>query len=474
MVGSVTNGDGNTEGAIRTQIPPASVQRAAGKDLRKSCSRASHKEQPHPDPRRDVIALIERSNEDRVEQLVPVRHSRMMESPFSFFRGSAILQTSDLAHTPASGIHVQACGDCHLLNFGGFATPERNLVFDINDFDETSPGPWEWDIKRLAVSLVLAARWRGFSPASARDAVSSAVARYQTQMNLYADMATLEIWYARNSWDDILGGRANQHKLGQLVNATVKRAQHQNSEHVFGKLITDSGDGLRIIDRPPIIYHIPETNVATNLSRFLEAHMASLRDDHRALFQRFRFIDAAMKVVGVGSVGTRCLITLMLGDQNDPLLLQIKEARKSVLESYVDTPPWRHQGERVVAGQRLMQAVSDVFLGWARGPAGRDFYIRQLRDMKVAIELEMLDASMLEDYGALCGATLARAHAKAGQAARISGYLGGSWVFVKAIEEHATAYADQVERDYETFRSAVKAGRIQTETSASDLEVMIS
>lgn len=452
---------------------PAAARRGEGRARRRHCPRSSHAGfQPAGDGR-DVVALLEASNEDRLPNLVPVRYSRMLESPFAFFRGSANVHAYDLAKSPASGVEVQACGDSHVMNFGGFATPERNLVFDVNDFDETFPAPWEWDVKRLAASAVLAARWRGFSSGQARAAANGAVARYREAIAGYADMPTIEVWYSQIRFSDLLQQAQGDRQLARLLDRDITRAQKNTSEHVYGKLTTTVNGAVRIIDQPPLLSHSTQDLHAESRG-FLERYEASLREDYRALFKRFRLVDAALKVVGVGSVGTRCYIVLMLGEHDEPLFLQIKEARRSVLEPYSKPSPFHHHGERVVAGQHLMQAASDIFLGWAHGPAGRQFYVRQLRDMKIAAELDQMDASGLALYGRLCGRALARAHAKAGQAPPIAGYLGSSTAFDDAIEKYALAYADQVERDYETFRAAVRSGRIHTETGASPAETMIA
>lgn len=453
--------------------PPAAKRRDAGRVLRQHCPRSSHAELGFTAEGRDVVAMIEASNEGRVANLIPVRYSRMVESPFAFFRGAAAVQASDLAQSPASGIKVQACGDAHLMNFGGFATPERNLAFDVNDFDETFPAPWEWDVKRLCASLVLAARWRGFSTGQARDAANAAVSRYRERMTAFADMPTMAVWYSRLNLLDLVAEAQSDRRLARLVNRDIRRAQTNTSEHVYGKITATVNGVTRIIDQPPLLSH-PNQDLQALGEEFLKQYGVTLREDFRALLQRFRLVDAALKVVGVGSVGTRCYIVLLLGEHNEPLFLQVKEARRSVLEMHAGPSPWRNQGERVVAGQHLMQAVSDIFLGWARGPEGRDFYVRQLRDMKIAAEIDQLDASELALYGRLCGGALARAHAKAGQSPAIAGYLGSSDAFDEAIAKYALAYADRIERDYETFRAAIRSGRLRTETSASLVETMIA
>jgi len=397
---------GNTASALR---------RDEGKARRQQCPRSSHAHLGAAPPERDVLAMIKASSEDRIENLIPLRYSRMLESPFAFFRGSAIVQASDLARSPNSGIEVQACGDCHLMNFGGFATPERNLVFDVNDFDETFPAPWEWDVKRLCTSVVLAARWRGFSTAQQREAANATAARYRQMANAYADMSTIDVWYSNVSLANIREQIEGNRKFARLFKTDVKRAQRSTSEHVYDKIIGVQNGSVRIIDQPPLLFHTKDDLHAAGRA-FFEQYVATLREDLRTLLRRYRVADAAMKVVGVGSVGTRCYVLLLLDEQNEPFFLQVKEARRSVIEDYAAPSAWQNHGERVVTGQRLMQAVSDIFLGWSRDPHGRDFYVRQLRDAKIAIELDMLDASGLVLYGRACGSVLARAHAKAGQA----------------------------------------------------------
>jgi uncharacterized protein (DUF2252 family) len=424
---------------------------------------------------RDALALIEESDKDRVEQLLPIRFTRMAESPFAFFRGSAIVQAHDLKGTPSTGLTVQCCGDCHLMNFGGFATPERELVFDINDFDETLPGPFEWDVKRLAASFVLAARWLGFGPADARRAAESVVATYRTTLARFAEMSVLETWYAKITIDEVYEEYADDPKVLKLIQKSVKKAAENTTEHVFHK-IAAVGDGKpRIADQPPLLFHPDpsELDMGRDVRPFFERYRGTLISDRAALFDRFHVADVAYKVVGVGSVGTRCFIALFCGDQDDHLFLQVKEARPSVLEGLAGPCPFSNNGERVVAGQRLMQSASDIFLGWTRGMHGRDFYVRQLRDMKIALSLAACTPRILAAYGHLCGRALARAHAKSGDAAAISGYLGTTDVFDEAVADYALAYADQVEKDYESFRAATRAGRFPVETLPSEIESAI-
>jgi uncharacterized protein (DUF2252 family) len=397
----------------------------------------------------------------------------MSQSPFAFFRGCAIVQAHDLLATPVSGPVVQLCGDCHIMNFGGFATPERNLIFDINDFDETYPGPWEWDVKRLATSVVLAARDRGFSNAAARDSARAAVGSYRERMAQYASLSTLEMWYVQIDFTELTGFfKRNAASLGSLP-AVEKYARERTSESVFPKLATVEDGSPVIVDDPPLIYHFHEhlAEAETIFHEFFERYRKSLSDDRKRLFERFQLQDIAIKVVGVGSVGTRCAVGLFLSDGTDPLFLQVKEARRSVIESPA-SPETRivHQGERVVNGQRLMQAASDIFLGWAETPDSHEYYVRQLRDMKVSIDIERFATSTLVDYGVICAWALARGHAKAGDAATIAGYLGSADRFERAVAKYALAYADQIERDFEEFTAAIRDGRISVDVTGADLD----
>jgi uncharacterized protein (DUF2252 family) len=456
-------------------------RRQAGKALRAGCPREAHGPAiiGHTG-KRDIVAMIKTQNEDRLENLVPVRHGRMAQSAFAFFRGTAGLQARDLAGTPHSGIIVQACGDCHLMNFGGFATPERNLTFDINDFDETFPAPFEWDIKRLAASFVVAARWRGFGKDDARRITVRMVRAYRESMLERMDSTVLESWYSRISFDDVMRMAGDDvEALGRLRQLETT-AHDRTHENVFAKLVRTDGGIARIVDEPPLIYH-PDNPALTNavIVKFFADYRAALPEERQILFDRYQFVDLALKVVGVGSVGTLCFIALLLADPDDPLFLQIKEARPSVLEPHVPKVPGAakvkvHHGHRVVLGQRLMQAASDIFLGWATGSAGgRDFYVRQLRDMKIAPVIEKQTPSIMRSYAKLCGLGLARAHDKAGDAAQIAGYLGKSDAFDEAIGDYAEGYADQVERDYAMFVSAIRSGKLVSDTMPGSLESIL-
>jgi uncharacterized protein (DUF2252 family) len=444
-------------------------RRRHGRELRKNCPRSSHSQKVLGQTERDPLALLEESSHDRVAALLPIRYSRMIESPFAFFRGTAILQAYDLFGTPTAGITVQCCGDCHLMNFGGFATPERTLVFDINDLDETLPGPFEWDIKRLATSFVLAARSLRFGNGVAKRAVQAAVRGYREAQARFAEMSELEIWYFKITFSDLLKEAANNAALVSEIKKDVEKASQSTSEHVFHK-ITKVVDGkARIADQPPLLFHddSSQSDMEAMVGQLFADYRATLPSDRQALFDRYRFVDVAYKVVGVGSVGTRCYVALFEDRQDAYLFLQVKEARSSVLEERVGPTRPANHGERVVTGQRLMQSASDIFLGWTRGPGGRDYYVRQLRDMKLAPTLTTFTPEILLAYGQLCGEALARGHAKSGDATLIAGYLGSGTAFDEAIRDYALAYADQVEKDYDAFQGAVRAGRFPIQTAVS-------
>ena len=444
-----------------------------GRALRATCPRSSHETCAKRGDGFDALALIEQSNDARIPGLIPVRYQRMAQSPFTFFRGCAIVQARDLAATPVSGPVVQLCGDCHIANFGGFATPERNLVFDINDFDETFPGPWEWDVKRLATSLVLAARDLGFSKSVAREAAIEAAAAYRIRTAEYARLTTLDVWYRQIDFEDIADFFKRNADVSGDLGAVEKYARERTSETVFPKLATIQDGRPTIVDDPPLIYHFHEhvAEAEAVITELFRRYRHSLSDDRRRLFDRYRLADIAIKVVGIGSVGTRCAVALFMSDSTDPLFLQIKEARRSVLDSPADPERrYKHQGERVVNGQRLMQAASDIFLGWTELPDAHEYYVRQLRDMKVSVDFSQFERLTLVDYGTICGWALARAHAKAGDPATIAGYLGRRDNFDLAIARYAAAYADQVERDFAEFTAAIHAGRISTDAGDEPLD----
>jgi len=465
---------------LDTALGLTPAERAAkGKAVRAEVPRDSHAVFDPGPGRPDPIALLEEQATTRVPELVPVRYGRMMVSPFTYYRGAALPMAADLATTPVSGLAVQACGDAHLSNFGVFGSAERRLVFDVNDFDETLPGPWEWDVKRLAASLEVAGRGNGFTGKERRAIVAATAAGYRQAMRGFAGMTNLEVWYARADIDELRTQLAPQLKTRQrkAVDQGMAKARTRDSMQEVAKLTRLVDGRPRIIADPPLIVPIDQLtpdemdpgSIEAQVADLLAKYRRTLETDRRILIDQFEFCDLARKVVGVGSVGTRCWIALMLGrDTSDPLFLQIKEAEASVLSRYVGASRHTNQGQRVVAGQRLMQASSDIFLGWQRNPAGfdgkaRDFYVRQLRDWKFSLDIEAMVPRGMRLYGELCGWTLARAHARSGDRIAIAAYLGGADVFDKAISQFAVAYADQNEKDHQSLVDAVASGRITAE-----------
>ena len=429
--------------------------------------------------RADPVELLERQAEKRVPELVPIRYGRMLVSPFTFYRGAALIMAADLAATPRSGLLVQSCGDAHLSNFGLFASPERRLVFDINDFDETLPGPWEWDVKRLAVSMLIAARNNGCSTTDQERIVLDVAAEYRARMAAFAAMGNLDVWYAHFEVESLtkrlvseLGSRMRK-RLEKRVAKSIRR----DSTQAFAKLTREVDGEARIISQPPLIVPADEfldsgqrERLESNVGRVLAAYRDSLQHDRRALLDQYHLVDIARKVVGVGSVGTHAWIALLVGrDGHDPLVLQMKEAQPSVLEEFVGRSEYGNAGERVVAGQRLMQATSDIFLGWVHVEQGvdgapHDYYLRQLRDWKGSLVIEAMDPGALMVYGRLCAATIARAHARTGDRIAIAAYLGTSDVFDRAILSFSEAYAKQNDRDFEALTRAVETGRVVAQT----------
>ncbi|HLM95559.1 MAG TPA: DUF2252 domain-containing protein [Acidimicrobiales bacterium] len=437
-----------------------SEQRAAGQALRTRVPRRGHAKWRPPADRADPVEVLIRTNQDRLPALVPIRHGRMTESPFAYYRGAPAMMAADLSRTLVTGVTLQICGDAHLLNFGSFATPERNLVFDVNDFDETQPGPWEWDLKRLAASLVIAARTAGLGDADGETAVLACSAAYRSEMAAMSELSAFEVWHARIDAAALLAA-APDPRSRRVVERGVSKARQRTSLQALAKLTTVRAGRRVILEDPPLVSRLTDEQVQ-QARRSVRAYLASLDADRRVLLDRYELVDAALKVVGVGSVGTRCFIVLLAGKADlDPLFLQIKEAGASVLAPYVRRSRFENHGRRVVVGQRIMQAGSDTFLGWARID-GFDFYVRQLRDMKLSVRLESVRPTDLAVYGRLCGATLARAHARAGEPAVLAGYLGSSAVFDEALAAFAVGYADQNERDYEAFLGAIRAGRLET------------
>ncbi|MEU5952275.1 DUF2252 domain-containing protein [Streptomyces sp. NPDC047525] len=455
-------------------------QRAAlGKAGRSRAQRSGHAEfAPAPD-RPDPIDVIERQSASRLSELVPIRYGRMLESPFRFFRGAAAIMATDLATTPDSGLRAQLCGDAHMLNFRLLASPERHLMFDVNDFDETLPGPWEWDVKRLVVSLVIAGRENGFSPSQRARVVRSTVRSYRESMRGFARMRTLDVWYSRIDVEDLhatLSAKLDS-RARRRVSRTISKARTRDHLQALEKLARVVDGQLRIAPDPPLITPLDDLmpgverkELEHQLRDLIDRYATTLPADRRALLAQYRVVDMARKVVGVGSVGTRCWIILLLGrDDGDPLLLQAKEAPVSVLAEFAGASSHLNQGERVVAGQRLMQATSDMFLGWERveGLDGRerDFYIRQLRDWKAIPQAELMTPDVMRLFGRMCGATIARAHARSGDRIAIAAYLGGSDSFDRALARFAESYADQNERDHRALAAAVRDGRV---TAAPD------
>jgi uncharacterized protein (DUF2252 family) len=434
----------------------------AGRALRARVPRRSQAAWKPPARRRDPIDLLIASGGRRMPELLPLRYGRMMQSPFAFYRGAAAIMASDLAHTASTGIHVQACGDCHLMNFGGFATPERRIVFDINDFDETLPAPWEWDLKRLATSFVVAGRNNGLTTRDTRDVAARVAGSYREHIRRAAEMRLLERWYDQIGVDDLIETLASP-KWKRWVRGQVAKAVRRSVHDVeLPGLVTVDGRP-RIEDVPPLIVHqhaIAAPAFERVVKEAFRRYRSTLAPDRQILLDRYALEDVAVKVVGVGSVGTWCAVALLVAGGDDALFLQVKEASPSVLAPYAGKSRFSNDGQRVVVGQRLMQAASDLFLGWTGG-RGRHFYVRQLRDVKVKPVIEAADASRLMRYAQWCGWALARAHAKSSEVGTIAGYLGASRRFDDAIARFALAYADQNERDHASLLKAVQDGRIQ-------------
>ncbi len=456
---------------------------ARGQAARREAPRSEHgRWEPAPD-RPDPVTLLEEQGASRVPELVPIRYGRMLVSPFTFYRGGAAIMAADLAATPVSGITVQLCGDAHLSNFGVFGTPERQLIFDINDFDETLPGPWEWDVKRMAASFEIMGRFRGFSPDNRYAIVTAGVREYRERMRRAAGMPTLDAWYDQLDADVLLKMVRQQVRLKQLDKKSARRAKKhvakaytRDSTRVLARRASQLGGELRIVADPPLITPIEDLIVpgtkwedpAPLIKKLLASYRRTLGHQGHPL-EEFRYVHAARKVVGVGSVGTRCYILLFTGrDNDDPLFLQVKEAQASVLEPYAGRSTYPHHGQRVVMGQRLMQAATDIFLGWQRikGLDGvtRDYYVRQFHDWKGSADVERLPMPGAAQYARFCGATLARAHARWGDRIAIASYLGQGDLFDRAIAQFSAAYADQNERDYQAFAAAVNSGRLIAQT----------
>jgi uncharacterized protein (DUF2252 family) len=463
--------------AAKAVSHPSLEQRTAqGTDARTKTSPSAHAKWKPADDRPDPVALLEQQNETREPDLVPVRHGRMMVSPFTFYRGAARIMAADLKATPNAGLIAQLCGDAHLSNFGVFGSPERRLLFDLNDFDETLPGPFEFDVKRMAASFTIAARNNGFPKSVQRAVTTSAVRRYRNAMEDFAGMRTLDVWYASMSEDilqaaETLAKNKQQAKMVKRAKKAAEKARTRDSLQALAKLAEHVDGQYRIVSRPPIIVPMRDVQALYGFSpktaeriirQQFRGYLSTLDEDRRNLLARFEIVDVARKVVGVGSVGTRAFIALLQGrDQADPLFLQVKQASSSVLEDGLPKSRYRMHGERVVRGQRMMQAASDIFLGWGEGQDGRHFYWRQLRDMKGSAVVETMAPEGLTLYGNLCAWTLARAHARSGDPVAMASYLGPYDEFETSITDFAQRYADQNEKDYEAFLAAIKSGRLE-------------
>ncbi len=467
--------------AAAAEDPPKAIhltiaERAArGKTARSEVPRASHATL-ELSADRDPVAQLDEGTAERVPELVPIRYGRMLTSPFAMYRGAAAVMAHDLAATPRSGLNVQLCGDAHLANFGGFASPERSFVFDLNDFDETLRGPFEWDVKRLAASFEIAARHRGFSDAERSAAVLGVTRSYREAMRQFATMRNLDLWYARLDVSELqerLSARKDS-KQAKSARRSVAKARTKDSMKALSRLTTDVDGEPRIVSDPPLIVSLADLAgehdveaIENEIRALVRVYRRTLQGDRRQLLESFRYVDLARKVVGVGSVGTRCWIMLLLGrDSADPLFLQVKEAGASVLESVLGKSRYSNHGQRIVEGQRLMQATSDIFLGWVRNPKGldggsRDFYVRQLWDWKTSVDLEVILPRGLELYAQACGWTLARAHARSGDRVAIASYLGKSDAFERALAEFAATYADLNQADFAALSTAASTGRIE-------------
>ncbi len=440
-------------------------QKARGRALRDKVPRESHAGWEAPKNRRALLRMLRENDKGRLKELLPIRYARMAESTFGFYRGSPSIMAEDLAKTPSTGIIVQACGDAHLKNFGGFATPERNVLFDLNDFDETLPAPWEWDLKRLAASFVVASRQNGHRNRDAMRCTRAAVRSYREHMAQYAEMSPLEIWYDKILDSDVIAGVPEKHRQRVLDRIAKERAKRGHDE-LYPKLVTEEHGEPRIKDAPPLIIHLKQqqrSEEAGSLKAALREYRDSLQPHVRALLDRYEYRDMAMKVVGVGSVGTLCMVMLFTAADGSPLFLQVKEARASVLEPFAGKARQKSHGQRVVEGMRVMQAATDLFVGYAHGElVKRDFYVRQLRDVKITPLVETFDEELMLVYADVCGRALARAHARTCVPSLLAGYMGSSRIFDDAIAAFAKAYADQAERDHAALLDLVREGEIHT------------
>ncbi|MBL7940094.1 MAG: DUF2252 domain-containing protein [Flavobacteriales bacterium] len=426
-----------------------------GKSLRTKFARATLAQWKEPKGRLPVMDQIRASDQDRLPKLVPVRHDRMKESPFVFYRATAGIMASDLAGV-STGLYVQAIGDCHLMNFGGFATPERTLVFDANDFDETHPAPWEWDLKRLAASFVLAGRAGGLEAKEAEGVAFELGAAYRDAVRDFAEMSMLDLWYMKFDLRGLVQ-RARSNKAKKVLQDAIDEAEKNTHVKTFYKLTESNLGRFEIREQKPLVYHpFDMKKDMAMILRFMDEYKRTLQPDRRILFERYKVVDVALKVVGVGSVGTRCYVVLLMNDREEPLFIQVKEARRSVLAPFTTAEAFSHEGRRIVEGQRLVQAASDMFLGWSTGPLGRHFYLRQLRDQKMALDVDRFDEELLTSYARLCGNILARAHVRTGKGAVLAGYIGGSDAVPEAIARFGMLYADQTEKDHAEFTRALR------------------
>jgi uncharacterized protein (DUF2252 family) len=453
-----------TGGSAGRPIGSRSERRRAGRLLRQKVPRSSHAAWLAPTARDDPLEILARADRGRLPRLLPIRYGRMSISPFTFLRGAAGVMAHDLAHTPRTGLEAQLCGDAHLNNFGMFATPERAQVFDINDFDETLRGPWEWDVKRLATSVVLAGRQNGAVRPFTRNAARRAVRAYRRAMGQFASMRYDDIWYFHL---DPSAARPAPPTSRKLLERAARRARRGTSLHAFPRMAEAAGGRFRIRDARPLIVHYRDDRALEESRAFFERYRATLPDERRMLLDRYHVVDSAQKVVGVGSVGLTCAVLLLVGDPDvpDPLFLQLKEATASALEEVLGRAPYENHAERVVVGQHMVQEASDVFLGWSRH-RGRDFYVRQLRDMKFSYDLSTLGPGQFVTQAELCGTALARAHARTGDPAGIGGYLGSGAVFDESVARFAEAYADQTEQDFRQLRTAIRRGRLPATVDA--------
>ncbi len=456
--------EGAAPGLVSVQSGLRAEQYASGKALRTICPRNAHAVWKAPSDRRDAVELVLEAEKGRLPDLLPLRHGRMVRSAFTFYRGSALTMAADLGSTPVTGVRVQCCGDAHLCNFGGFATPERKIIFSINDLDETLPAPWEWDIKRLAASFVVACRDNGVKDAAAKDVVMTCVRTYREAMAEFSQMKTLELWYQSIDADELVAGIKDPKIRTRGIKRLQKERAKSVAEDIFPKLVEQKGEMPVIKDQLPAIFHAeysPPGEIHKGIMDTLAGYRATLQPAYQSLLDRYEIRDAAIKVVGIGSVGTACWVFLFMAGEGDPLFLQVKEARASVLEPYAGASVFPNHGQRVVNGYRLMQPASDMFLGWTEGATGRHFFIRQLRDIKISIRVETFGRAEMDLYATWCGRALALSHARSGHSAMLSGYMGKSDAFDRAIASFSMAYADQNESDHAALDRAVRQGKVQ-------------